>query len=384
MKNRIKNFLLENKVPLTAYLTSRFIVFSTSHISISLLPVNSSPGMWRGIAHNTFIDGLARWDSGWYRQIAKTGYTHTPLESGQVDSAFFPLYPLLMSFLGQLFGGKYLPAGIFLSNLFFLVAVLLFWRWSKAKISDENADLATWLLCFFPTSFFFSAAYSESMFLLLAVASFYFSERKNWWLAVICAGLTSAVRIPGLIVSFCIILMFWWQNGFSFKFRFLTKLISLSAVSLSGILAYCTYLYIKVGNPLIFVVSQKAEGWAGSYGFRGAYHAVMHMLSNGNFLASTYDFPKIFNLSFIPIAFATLFLGRKLIHPVYIIFCLLMLIPSVLGWTAFSRYIIVIFPLFPLLANLIANSSSLNSIRHVIICLLTLLTATFCLFRWVA
>ena len=43
---------------------------------------------------NFFWDPLARWDAGWYFQIARNGYHFTP--NGRDNIAFMPAYPLLM------------------------------------------------------------------------------------------------------------------------------------------------------------------------------------------------------------------------------------------------------------------------------------------------
>jgi hypothetical protein len=43
------------------------------------------------------LDMWARWDSGWYLDIALNGYAlRGPIETTQSNVAFFPLYPLLI------------------------------------------------------------------------------------------------------------------------------------------------------------------------------------------------------------------------------------------------------------------------------------------------
>ena len=52
-----------------------------------------------------FWDGFARYDSGWYYQIARYGYDAGPaVMGGRSNIAFFPVFPLLMRLVRPLFG----------------------------------------------------------------------------------------------------------------------------------------------------------------------------------------------------------------------------------------------------------------------------------------
>jgi Gpi18-like mannosyltransferase len=44
-------------------------------------------------------------------------------------------------------------------------------------------------LLIFPTTFFFSGVYSESLFLALTVAAFYYARTNRWLLACVLAAL---------------------------------------------------------------------------------------------------------------------------------------------------------------------------------------------------
>ena len=51
---------------------------------------------------------------------------------------------------------------------------------ASARFGAEAAFRCVLLLSVFPFAFYFSAVYSESLFLLLAVASLYLGERGRW------------------------------------------------------------------------------------------------------------------------------------------------------------------------------------------------------------
>lgn len=82
-----------------------------------------------------FWDPFARYDSGWYYQIARFGYSCTP--DGRVSIAFFPLYPLLMRHLGRLFGpspSDVYVGGIAISWRSFVVAMIGLYHLAKLDL----------------------------------------------------------------------------------------------------------------------------------------------------------------------------------------------------------------------------------------------------------
>ena len=99
---------------------------------------DSGGGPWRGFPTNLWLDGWARWDAGWYEHIAKHGYVDQAVgPAGQRNLAFYPLYPLTMRLL-SLAGPEPLPAGILISNLALLAALLLLHRMARARFGAES------------------------------------------------------------------------------------------------------------------------------------------------------------------------------------------------------------------------------------------------------
>src|SRR4051812_10121949 len=55
---------------------------------------------------NELLNLPVRWDAGWYLQIVTEGYKYTPGDPAiQQNIVFFPAYPMLVRFVGRLFGG---------------------------------------------------------------------------------------------------------------------------------------------------------------------------------------------------------------------------------------------------------------------------------------
>ncbi len=133
------------------------------------------------------LDIFTRWDSKWYLSIIKTGYQASAnFTTTYSNLAFFPLYPYLVKCVGwlgvQLPDSLYIFIGLLLSNLFFLASAALLYRLiiSSLDFDEDIARRALTLLIVFPVSFFFSAFYPESLFLLLTLLGFTFAVEENW------------------------------------------------------------------------------------------------------------------------------------------------------------------------------------------------------------
>jgi Gpi18-like mannosyltransferase len=108
-----------------------------------------------------FWDAFARYDSGWYHQIASQGYEYKG--TGRNNLAFFPAYPLLMRAGGWLLGGRqqdYYFAGILISWLAFAGAMTLLYRLASIDLPRPAAIRAVVYCALLPAAFFFVMVYS--------------------------------------------------------------------------------------------------------------------------------------------------------------------------------------------------------------------------------
>ena len=74
-------------------------------------PPPTSEALWR-VSGNEMRNLLARWDTAWYYSIATAGYHWDPSRFQHENVVFFPLYPLLMRWGGQVLGTGPLAAGL--------------------------------------------------------------------------------------------------------------------------------------------------------------------------------------------------------------------------------------------------------------------------------
>jgi hypothetical protein len=159
--------------------------------------------------HNLFT-AWERFDGLWFLRIATKGYV-----SGDGSAAFFPLYPLAIRVVSFLIGGHPFAASLIVSNLAFLAALIVLFFLTASELSEQAARKTVLYLSVFPTAFFLFAPYSESLFLLLSVASFWAARRRKWPLAALFGALSAATRSLGVLVApaLAIEAVHQWREG---------------------------------------------------------------------------------------------------------------------------------------------------------------------------
>ena len=227
-----------------------------------LIPTKLPPWIW----------GFGNFDGIHYLKIMQDGY------KAIFSQAFFPLYPLLGRVLTlvnvftprnfQLDTNIFVDPAYFynafiLSNVLFIPALYYLYKLFRLDYSEKTAFSAIILLLVFPTSFYFGAIYTESLFLLLVVLSLYLSRKKNYLLAGIFAALASATRILGLslfVVLFIEIISDIKARHLIVKSGQFVKSIFGLLIAPLGTAAYMVYLKIATGDWLYFLTAQPSFG----------------------------------------------------------------------------------------------------------------------------
>jgi hypothetical protein len=190
-------------VTLWAVLASRVVVLVAGAYGV-LVPRGwefSPLSTHLGAAGNALLGPATRFDAAYYLSIASHGYTSRP------DlPVFFPLYPLLIHGLSYLTGSDVI-AGVAISWASFGIALVLLHRLAELELGNRAADATVLLLAFTPLSFFFTAVYTESLFLLLSVGTIYAARRERWALAGILGALATLTRVTGILLVVPILIM---------------------------------------------------------------------------------------------------------------------------------------------------------------------------------
>jgi hypothetical protein len=211
-----------------------------------------------GYFGNLLVAPLARWDSVWYLAIAQGGYDHQPART-----AFFPLYPLILRAVGVVFRSD-LIAGVVISLGCFAIALVLLYRLVALELGDERARVTVMLLAFCPMAYFFSAVYSESLFLALSLGCIYQARTGRWATAGILGGLAASSRNSGVMLLVPVVLLYLYGpradrpavGRAGGRWRLLAPRhpirpsILWAALIPAGLGAYVGWLALKTGNGL--------------------------------------------------------------------------------------------------------------------------------------
>jgi hypothetical protein len=229
-----------------------------------------------------FWDTFARYDTGYFEKIAWGGYA--PLEGGRSNIAYFPVYPMLMRLVGQMFGRRqstFYISGIAVSWVCFIASMVALYYLARLDLPRRRAERAVLLAAIFPFAFFFGVAYSESTFLLFTVLAFYFIRRERYIAGGICGGIATATRVPGIFMVPALAWIAFEQlrrgqrsggvrgsagsevggGQRSAGVRGWWPAIGGVILASSGFLAYCAYIYSLTGNPLEWAATLQRWGY---------------------------------------------------------------------------------------------------------------------------
>ncbi len=212
---------------------------------------------------------LCSWDCGWYQNIADHGYHAQPTEHplGEANWAFFPLFPLLARAAGWATGWGSLAGGLLVANLAFIAGLCVLYQHLHSRLPVETARFVVVALAFSPYSLYFSAPYTESLYLMLMVCAMHCAYQRCWVWAGLFAAALSATRNLGVFVILPLAWMAVQQSGWRDLLRLAPGTervwLGLALVPL-GLFTFMAFLHHHMGDALAFKNAQVA--WGGSLG----------------------------------------------------------------------------------------------------------------------
>jgi hypothetical protein len=329
-----------------------------------------------------------RFDTMHYLRIAEQGYENT------ADSVFPPLYPLGMRVVGFLLAGflpageRHLLAGIILSNLACIGLFILLYRITAVEVDEPAARRTVLFLAVFPTSFYLLAGYTESIFILLALGSFWLARRGRFWEAGLAGFLASMTRLTGWILVVPLAFEYFRRVDRS-SWRAESRQLLLShhspAILLPplGLLAFLGLRQL-LGLPPIGQIYENF--WLQTTGFPGVdLITAVNKMAAGNARFVLYiDFFCVFFL------LATTLVAFRRLGPTYGLYSAMLLVFMLLPTSAqkplfsFSRYALAFFPTFMILGIAAKNPWNHRLIFYLSVALLLYLSGQFFVWGWVA
>jgi hypothetical protein len=294
-----------------------------------------------------------RWDACWYSKIATFGYE--PFEN---SVNFWPLLPLLMRLVSDVIGiGAVALSGLIVSGIAFIAAIQGLHRLVGRDYDSEVANRTILAISFFPTAFFFFAPFTESLFLALSVWTMIGARERRWTLALMAGFLASLTRIQGLFLVLPIAweaAMAWRERGLS-RGRLLGPIdgrLVLSGIAalipMAGFGAFLAFSYVATGRTPL----DTQDAWGGRN-----FHPPWDVVSASiDWAVDQRDPLQLFNLATLIGFGVAIVIGLRTLPVAYS----LIAIPQVLllatriqptPLTSTARYLLVVFPVFVLLAR---------------------------------
>lgn len=402
-----------------AFWPSRLVVFAVAAwVILAGMPFAAEP-VYDQLAHpfatwpasNLFdisFAPLAKWDSLHYLTIAVDGYAEGQPGLPPVErrTAFFPLFPGLVHMLsGFAFSpGLVLIVSYAVSLGCFFAALVLLHRLATVELGERYARPALLLLAFFPAALFYGIPYSESLFLLLAVAAFLAARSGRWALAGVVLALASAARAPGLLLLVPVALLYLYgpradreprpARGWRPRYPLRPDVAWLALAPL-GLVAFSLYLHFAVGDAGAWLDAQKVFGrqtidpfsgaWAGLREAGVAIGAVVDGTAAG-----THAYLNLIGLAAFAFALVGGIGALRILPAAYGTWVLVSLLPLLVSqapgtalWSA-PRFVAVLFPAFLWLAVVCERRGATTVAVALSAAGMGALTAQFALWSFVA
>ncbi|MGD0612587.1 MAG: mannosyltransferase family protein [Anaerolineales bacterium] len=291
---------------------------------------------------NPWLEPWQRWDTLHYQAIAERGYT-------SFSSALFtpPLYPLLMRFFAQFFNHDTLLAGLVISGVACVLCLITLERMARFELGqDREAMRAAVYLISFPTAFFLFAAYTESIFLLAAVASLLAARQRKWVWAGLWGAVAALTRAPGFLITLPLAYAAWeaWRRGDR-------NGVWAVIIPMAGAALFPVYVWFGLHQPPSAILN--AVGRGGSLSIPGfnileaVRRILVHQLPEENMIELA------FTLACLPMA-VLIWKNLPRIYGIYTMTYLLLFLArmgSPQPLVSMARYVLEIFPAFLLFAR---------------------------------
>ena len=235
--------------PIAIGLCSTLITFAFGFCAYLVIENAMPPEGWLGIWN--------RWDSIHYLDVAQNGYAGDDGGEQRFMIVFLPLYPSVI-YLAHYLIPDWQAAAMVVSNICCAGAFCYCYLLTQKESGRRAARVAVFYFSIFPTAYFLHIAYSESLFLFLTIAAFYYARQGRWLPCALLGMLATASRLSGLAIMLPLAFEYFQQKNFRWRqIRWDSLLLGLIPL---GLLAYLYLNYHYFGDPFKFLEFQR-EHW---------------------------------------------------------------------------------------------------------------------------
>ena len=322
-------------------------------------------------AKNTALALWQRFDANWYLKIATQGY-----DGSDGSTVYFPVYPMLIRLLSYLVHP--MLAALLISNLALIGMLVLLYRLVSNRTDDSTAHRTLIYFLVFPTSFFLTATYTESLFLFFTLGSLTFASQRKWSWSILCGTLAALMRLQGVLLVFPLAYILWRETG----------VISLKKLTLRAlplvVIPFATLTFLGFSNLSLINTYQATLHATFVFPWENIWATISILLHGNGGIVDALNLIATLGLigMMLPV-------WKKLPFE-YTLYSLLMLIAPMLRMTttqplvSMTRYALAVFPVFIVLGMWGKNPWVNRVILYTSVLLQLYLSAQFILWGWVA
>ncbi|HEU4672303.1 MAG TPA: hypothetical protein VFS32_05330 [Candidatus Limnocylindrales bacterium] len=289
-----------------------------------------------------------RWDACWYGKIATWGY-----EAGENSVSFFPAFPILVFLATPFVGGSVAAAGEIVAAIAYLVAGVVLLHLVAEDFGRGIARRTLLYVSVFPAAFFLFAPFTESLFLAASAGALLAARRRRWWIAGATAVVATLTRTQGVLLA----LPLAWEALRFVRFELppgaRARLSSLGPAAVAIVVPAIAFgLWLLVAQALSGVSPIESQDLWGGRNFHAPWDVAA---ASWQWFVDHDDWLQLFNLVALFGSIALVVAGSRLLPLSYTLLALpQLLLPAVriqpTPLTSTNRYVLVVFPVFVLLA----------------------------------
>jgi hypothetical protein len=236
-------------------ITALFVVTRGALVLLATFLERNIPLSYHGATYSSapVLSSLTGSDSVYLLGIAAQGYHAEPISKGFLDWAFFPLYPIVTRAVSFLTFGDIAVAGVIVSNLAFIGALVVLYRLAVPHLGHDIAVRSLAFVALAPGAVAFAMAYTDSLFLLLAAGAFLAAEQRRWAVMALLYGLASLTRLQGLLLGIPLLVAVIQSSG-----GWRTQRVAWLLAGPAGFSVFAAYLGARFGDPLGMINAQRA------------------------------------------------------------------------------------------------------------------------------
>jgi len=381
-------------------LLATLILMAVQQLLLVVVPLGTQalfhkPYTWKTI----FATNLTQWDGQWLLQIAQSGYMNL------AHTAFFPLYPGVVRIVDDVTRLGYSASALLISLVCLAVALYVLGLWMYEQFNLHTSLLGLTMLALFPTSFFFRAAYTESMFLALSVTAVYLSSHRHFFAAGTVVALAALTRNTGALLD--IVLLWDYVNSRSMGWTFWKASwwrkvdVNVAGLFFPAVALLLFFIWLKFHTGYFLAFLHAEQVWHRTFGlpWMTIGSSVFQLFQRQQLSNLPYHLLEVGSLCLVLLALGYgLSSARRSSHQMgnYLYLILVLWVcttaPAKSGnglhqWDyllSMSRFVLMMYPVFAYLANAIHRKSTAISLAAVSVVLSCVVYGAFCVGVFIA